>query len=42
MDINIMVFMGSYIKNDSNDYLTYERDPDTSYKIYIGGCRKTP
>ena len=35
MDINIMVFMGSYIKNNSSDYLTYERDPDTSYKIYI-------
>lgn len=35
----IMVFMGSYIKNSSeeqnNDYMTYERDPDTSYKSYM-------
>ncbi len=35
----IMVFMGSYIENDSNeqkdDYVTYERDPETSYKSFI-------
>lgn len=36
----IMVFMGSYIKNSSleeenNDYITYEKDPDTSYKAYM-------
>ena len=36
---HIMIFMGSYIKNDSgeqnDDYMTYERDPDTSYKSYM-------
>ena len=35
----IMVFMGSYIKKSSeeqeDDYMTYERDPDTSYKSYM-------
>jgi len=35
----IMVFMGSYIEKSSerqnNDYMTYERDPDTSYKSYM-------
>ena len=34
-----MIFMGSYIKNDSgeqnDDYITYERDPDTSYRSYM-------
>ncbi len=36
---HIMIFMGSYIKNDSgeqnDDYMTYERDPDTSYRSYM-------
>ncbi len=36
---HIMIFMGSYIKNDSgkqnDDYMTYERDPATSYKTYM-------
>ena len=36
---HIMIFMGSYIKNDSgeqnDDYMTYERDPDTSYRLYM-------
>lgn len=36
---HIMVFMGSYIKKNTeeqnDDYMTYERDPDTSYKSYI-------
>ncbi len=36
---HIMVFMGSYIENDSNeeigDSITYERDPDTSYKSFL-------
>lgn len=36
---HIMIFMGSYIKNDSGkqnvDYMTYERDPDTSYRLYM-------
>lgn len=36
---NIMVYMGSYIANHSeeenNDYITYESDPDTSYKLYM-------
>lgn len=36
---HIMIFMGSYIKNGSgeqkNDYITYERNPDTSYRLYI-------
>lgn len=35
----IMVYMGSYIKDsskrDSYGELTYERDPDTSYKAYM-------
>ena len=35
---HIMVYMGSFIKNRSEkqyDYMTYERDPDTSYKAYM-------
>lgn len=34
---HIMVFMGSYINNEeqNDDYMTYERDPDTSYKSYM-------
>lgn len=31
---HIMIYMGSYIKKDHTTYLTYERDPDTSYKSY--------
>lgn len=34
---NIMIFMGSYIKNskDNNSYITYERNPDASYRKYM-------
>ena len=36
---HIMIFMGSYIKNDSgeqnDDYMTYETNPDTSYRSYM-------
>lgn len=35
---HIMVYMGSYIINQSkedNDFITYERDPNTSYKSYM-------
>lgn len=37
---HVMVFMGSYLKNSSNpgrcsDEITYEQDPNTSYKIYM-------
>ena len=36
---NIMIFMGSYIKNDSgkqnDNYMTYERNPDTTYRLYM-------
>ncbi len=35
----IMVFMGSYIKksseNQNDSYITYERDPDVSYRLYM-------
>lgn len=33
---HIMIFMGSYIKGEQNyDYMTYERNPDTSYRLYM-------
>ena len=41
-DVNsnhIMIFMGSYIKNDSreqnDEYMTYERDPNTTFRLYM-------
>lgn len=36
---HIMVYIGSYITNSSNkennEYITYEKDPNTSYKSYM-------
>ena len=31
----IMIFMGSYIKSDSKDFITYEEDKYASYKSYM-------
>ena len=35
---HIMIFMGSYIRSNSKEpcvnYMTYERDPDTNYRLY--------